>query len=176
MINRFLLSRMEKLLYISCSCWAPLLWSHPTVVFLCRHTLDLFREPFEQRTADWLYNLFDIVYVYGMIADLWGYRLVGLLYIWQYMYGMIADLWGYILVGLLYIWQYMYVCYHFRYVRLYWSDGLTHGSPIIGYSVEFRTNYDQTWRVHPQANRKFWLVETFIYSFIHYVHHRLSTS
>lgn len=40
-----------------------------------------------------------------------------------------------------------------RVVRLYWSDGETYGSNIIAYTIEFRTNFDMTWRVHSDANR-----------------------
>ena len=41
-----------------------------------------------------------------------------------------------------------------KFVRIYWTDGLTHDSPIIAYTVEFRTNFDQRWRVHPDADRE----------------------
>ncbi|XP_025106853.1 contactin-like isoform X2 [Pomacea canaliculata] len=40
-----------------------------------------------------------------------------------------------------------------RVVQLYWSDGDSHGSSILAYTVEFRTNFDQRWRTHPQADR-----------------------
>ncbi|KAL8610221.1 hypothetical protein ACOMHN_038916 [Nucella lapillus] len=40
-----------------------------------------------------------------------------------------------------------------KYVRLYWTDGLTHDSPIIAYTIEFRTNFNMSWRVHPQADK-----------------------
>ncbi|XP_070192772.1 contactin-like isoform X2 [Littorina saxatilis] len=40
-----------------------------------------------------------------------------------------------------------------RFVRLYWSDGLDHGSTILAYTVEFRTNFDRSWRVHPDADQ-----------------------
>ncbi|GFO45288.1 contactin [Plakobranchus ocellatus] len=33
-----------------------------------------------------------------------------------------------------------------------WVDGQTHGSDITHYFVEFRTEYDQRWRVHPDAD------------------------
>lgn len=39
-----------------------------------------------------------------------------------------------------------------RVVQLYWSDGDSHGSSILAYTVEFRTNFDQRWRTHPQAD------------------------
>ncbi|KAK7493986.1 hypothetical protein BaRGS_00014868 [Batillaria attramentaria] len=38
-----------------------------------------------------------------------------------------------------------------RAIRIYWSDGETHGSNIVAYSVEFRTNFDMRWRFHPGA-------------------------
>ena len=40
-----------------------------------------------------------------------------------------------------------------RAVRLYWSDGARHGSDIISYTIQFRTNFDKRWRSHPQATR-----------------------
>ena len=42
-----------------------------------------------------------------------------------------------------------------KYVRLYWSDGLTHGGTILAYTIEFRTNFDMTWRVHPSAKSEY---------------------
>ncbi|XP_076447632.1 contactin-like [Babylonia areolata] len=40
-----------------------------------------------------------------------------------------------------------------KFVRLYWTDGLTHEGPIIAYTVQFRTNYSMVWRDHPQATQ-----------------------
>ena len=42
-----------------------------------------------------------------------------------------------------------------RFVRLYWSDGMTHGGTILAYTIEFRTNFDMSWRVHPAAESEY---------------------
>lgn len=35
-----------------------------------------------------------------------------------------------------------------------WMDGSTHGDNIQAYFIQFRTNFDQDWRVHPDANSR----------------------
>ena len=47
-----------------------------------------------------------------------------------------------------------------RYVL--WMDGDDHGRDISHYFIEFRTQYDQHWRVHPDGDSK----KTFVHEIL----------